>query len=240
MARYAIVGASRGVGLAIVQQLALEGQDARAISRKPPGASQHVEPFSADVTNPQSLVMALDGDFDAVFFTVESSGGLNGRGLFGARKAVRAVAYTGCINTLNAIATNGRRPRFILLSAMGVDRPSMLWTISNLMKAGMRDNMIDRERAVQASGLPYVILRSPILTDTNRRSDTISATQAIRPLSGTMKIGRAAVAAAMIKAARFAPFDSTWDLVPTQVGNAANWWTAERAKEPIPSAAMAI
>jgi uncharacterized protein YbjT (DUF2867 family) len=240
MARYAVVGASRGVGLAITEQLALDGEEVRAISRKPRNASRHIEPFPADVTNPHSLNTALNVDFDAVFFTVESSGGFDGRGLFASREAIRATTYIGCINTLDAIASSGRWPRFILLSAMGADRPSILWMISNLMKAGMRENMIGRERAVQASGLPYVILRSPILADTSAHSNAISATRAIHPLSGTMKIGRVDVAAALVRAARFAPSDSVWDVVPGPATQTVNWWTQEPPESPVPSAAWAV
>ena len=227
MARYAVVGASRGVGLALTEQLSRDGDGVRAISRSPLPGSSHVEPFSADVTNSGSLATALDDDFDAVFFTVESSGGVNGRGLFAKKDAVRETTYMGCVNTVQTIAKLGRRPRFILLSAMGVDQPSILWTVSSLMKAGMRGNMIDRERAVEASGLPYVILRSPILTDSSGGIAAVSATRPVHGLSGSMKIGRGDVAAAMIKAARFGPSDTTWDIMPGRSEDAAPWWRSE-------------
>lgn len=228
MKRYVVVGASRGVGLAIVEQLSHQGKYVRAISRHPGAASQYVEPVAADVTNPASLSIALDTDIEAVFFTVESAGGINGRGLFGSRAAIREVTYQGCVNTLNAITQKEHRPRFILMSAMGADKPSMLWTISNLMKAGMRDNMIGRERAVQGSGLPYVILRSPILTDAVAGIETVSATPATHALSGSMKIGRSDIAAALIEAAHFAPSCSTWDVVPDIVADAPDWWRSTR------------
>jgi hypothetical protein len=43
-----------------------------------------------------------------------------------------------------------------------------------------------------------------------------------------MKIGRADIAGAMIRAARFAPSGSVWDVVPGKLPAAAGWWKAGR------------
>ena len=94
MARYAVIGSSRGTGLAITRQLAAAGEHVRAISRNPPPAGAFVEPFVADVTDRASLARAFAGDLDAVFFTVDATGGIGDHQLFGSRGAIRAVTST--------------------------------------------------------------------------------------------------------------------------------------------------
>ena len=60
MKRYAVVGASSGVGREIVARLASQGASVRAISRSPLAADGLVEPYAADVTDASALHIPPD------------------------------------------------------------------------------------------------------------------------------------------------------------------------------------
>ena len=222
MARYAVIGSSHGTGLAITRQLAAAGEHVRAVSRNPPAGDTFVEPFVADVTDPASLARAFADDLDAVFFTVDATGGIAGHQLFGSRSAIRAVTYQGCVNTIEAVAAAPSRPAFILLSVMGVDQSSLVWTMLNIVKTGSKRNVLDREQALKASGIPYVILRAPRLTDEPGGVVPIAATAPDHKLA-SMSLPRNDLARTMIKAAQGAPRSSTWDIFPNAAGPVPEW-----------------
>lgn len=222
MARYAVIGSSRGTGLAITRQLSAAGQQVRAISRNPPPAGDFVEPFVADVTDPASLAQAFTGDLDAVFFTVDATGGMGDHQLFGSRSAIRAVTYQGCVNAIEATAAAPSRPAFILLSVMGVDQWSLVWTMLNLVKTGSKRNVLDRELALKASGVPYIILRAPRLTDAPGGTVPVAATPPTHKLA-SMSLPRSDLARTMIKAAQHAPRSSAWDVFADASGPVPPW-----------------
>lgn len=224
--RYAVVGASQGVGKLIVERLAAAGHDVRAISRNPPRSSPHVEPCKADVTDPRSISNALNASFDAVFFTVDITGGIGGHALFGSKTAIREVTYQGCVNAIEAARKAPTSPRFILLSVLGHDRGGAIWWMLNTVKPGTRQNIIDRERVLIASGLPYVVTRAPKLTDGDPDIVGTAATPARHKLVGGMSIARADLAMAMIRAADHAPANSIWDVYADADGPVAPWLQA--------------
>lgn len=216
MTRYAVIGASSGTGREIVRHLAERRLSVRAISRRPQPEQQGVEPFAADVTNAASITSALDGDFDAVFYTVDI------HGLRNSREAVRQVMYEGCVNAIRAASASSAR-RFVLLSVIGPDRPSWLWWILDAMKRGMRRNILDRERALRESGLPYVICRAPKLNDRPSGTASLAATLPEHRLRAGMGIPRAALAQALVRAAEAAPACTTWDVFTNEAGPAPAW-----------------
>lgn len=222
MARYAVIGASRGTGLAITRQLSAAGQHVRAISRSPPPASDFVEPFVADVTDPESLAPAFAGELDAVFFTVDATGGLGDHRLFGSRTEIRAVTYQGCVNAIEAVAAAPSGPAFILLSVMGVDQHSLAWSMLDVVKTGSKRNVLDRELALKASGVPYVVLRAPRLTDAQGGIVPVAATPPTHKLGG-MSLPRDDLARTLIKAAQCAPRPSTWDVFLDASGPFPDW-----------------
>ena len=221
--RYAVVGASQGTGLIITNELAAKGHYVRAISRTPPAASECIDPVSADVEQPESLQKALDGDFDAVFFTVDKTGGIGGHALFGNKEEIRAVTYHGCVNTIEAVKRLPSKPKFVLLSVLGHDKKAFLCSVLNTIKPGLRANVADREQALLSSGLPYVVLRAPKLDDEAGGKVGTSAVEAHQKLTGKMGISRADLALAMIKAADNAPANSIWDVMADDDGPVPDW-----------------
>jgi uncharacterized protein YbjT (DUF2867 family) len=215
MSRYAVVGASSGTGAQIVTHLAARGIPVRAISRNPRPHEDGVEPYAADVTDPAQLAKALDGEFDAVFFTVD----IQGSGL--KRDAIRTVMYDGCINSIRAARSGGAR-RFVLLSVIAPDRFSWVWWVLNAIKPGMRRNILDREEALRTSGIPYVIVRAPRLNDSSGGA-SITATLPEHRLDMTRGIARTDLAHALIRAAQAAPENSIWDIYVDADRPAPKW-----------------
>jgi nucleoside-diphosphate-sugar epimerase len=224
--RYAIVGSSRGTGLEIAKRLAFEGNSVRAISRHPPAATALIEPYAADVTDRAAMERALDAQFDAVFFTVDVTGGIGGRGLFGSRKYLREVTYQGCLNAIAAASRHRPLPTFTLLSVIGADSASFAWSVLNAVKRGLKQIILDREQALAQGDLPYVVVRAPVLTDEVGGKTPIAATKPSHKLDSKLKIARADLAKAMIQAAKHAPPRSTWDVFAGESDGAPAWLTA--------------
>jgi uncharacterized protein YbjT (DUF2867 family) len=220
MKRYAVIGASSGTGLALVHLLAGEQNAVRAISRRPPEASPLIEPFGADVTDAQSIAKALDGEFDAVFYTVDI------HGLFKRRDEIRAVMFEGCQNAIHAAEQIAVRPKFVLLSVMGVDRSSWMWWVLNMTKPGMQRNILEREQVVKESALSYVICRAPKLNDRSRGVVPVAATPPQHELDMNRSIPRADLARALFLAAERAPVNTTWDVFSEAAGPAPEWLLA--------------
>jgi uncharacterized protein YbjT (DUF2867 family) len=209
MTRYAVIGASSGTGRQIVRHLADKGVQVRAISRRPP-AEEGVEPYAADVTDPASIAKALEGDFDAVFYTVDI------HGLRNSRQRVRSVMYDGCVNAIHAAAAAGTK-RFVLLSVLDPNRPSWVWWLLNAIKPGMQRNILDRENALKNSGLSYVICRAPRLTD-GPGGVPVVVTAPKHRLDLRTGISRADLAKAMVRAAETASENTIWDVLTNANG----------------------
>jgi uncharacterized protein YbjT (DUF2867 family) len=210
-----VIGASSGTGLAIVRQLASQGVHVRAVSRHPPEAAAFIEPVAADVTDAGAMIGVLDGDFDAVFYTVDIHG-------FKSREQVRAVMYDGCVNAIRATG-RARNAKFVLLSVIGPDKPSWVWGLLGMVKRGMKKNVIDREQALIGSGLPYVICRAPKLNDKTGGVVAIAATTPTHRLDMKMGISRTDLATALICAAKAAPDRTTWDVFADPQGPVPDW-----------------
>jgi hypothetical protein len=118
----------------------------------------------------RSITKALDGEFDAVFYTVDI------HGLFKPRKHIRTVMFQGCLNSIHAAAQAGVPPKFVLLSVIGPDQPSWVWWVLNATKPGMQRNILDRERVLKDSGLSYVICRAAKLNNEAGGTVPVAAT----------------------------------------------------------------
>ena len=225
MTRYAVIGASSGTGREIVRYLAERMIPVRAISRRPGPAQEGVEPFAADVTDPVSIAKALEGGFDAVFYTVD----IHGRRL--SREAVRRVMYEGAVNAIRAAIAGGTK-RFVLLSVIGPERPSWVWWLLNALKPGMRNNIVDREQILEASGIDFVILRAPRLNDKQEGQAALAATAPMHRLEMKMGISRADLARALVRAAEAAPARTVWDVFTGEAGEAPAWLGPPARLEP--------
>ena len=99
---FCIVGATRGTGLLIAQQLLEGGSNVRIIARDLDKASRllgnRVDVRQGDVTDARSIRDAIAGDYRAIFFTVAATGGMDGRALFGSKTKIREVTYQGLLN----------------------------------------------------------------------------------------------------------------------------------------------
>lgn len=218
MKRYAVIGASSGVGLEIVKHLAERGDFVRAIARRPQAADRLIEPWAADVTDAAAMGSALDGDFDAVFFTVD----IHGKGL--QREQVRKVMVDGSANAVAAAKAAGVK-RFVLLSVIGPDKGSWVWWLLNAMKPGMRDNVLERELALAASGIEFVVCRAARLVDgTDARATVVTPPHHRMDMVRSIKRGN--LAQTLVKAAEHAPSNSTWDVFSAARGDAATLWAA--------------
>lgn len=216
MKTYAVVGASSGTGRALTQLLADRGDNVRAISRNPPEQRAGITPYSADVTDSDSIKSALAAPFDAVFFTVDI------HGLTQSRESIRAAMYEGCVNAIDAALAGGAK-RFILLSVIGADQPSWVWWILNSLKRGMQRNIVDREKALKASRMPYVIIRAPKLKDGPIGTLPLAATPFEHRLDMKLGVFRSELALALVAAADRAPKNSQWDVFTAEAGPVPAW-----------------
>jgi uncharacterized protein YbjT (DUF2867 family) len=222
MNKFAVIGASSGTGLEIVRLLASRGQQVRAISRRPPSATDFIEPFSADVTDAKAIAQALDGDFDAVFFTAD----IHKR--FASRQEVRSLMFDGLMNTIDALKHRSNPPKLVLLSVIGPDKPSWVWHLLNLAKRGMRQNVIDREAALIDSGLPHVIVRAARLVDGEGTTgqgpaSAVTVTPATHRLDMKRTMGRRELAFTLVAAAQSAPARSVWDVFAGNAESVPGW-----------------
>jgi len=220
MKKYAVIGASSGTGLEIVRMLAAQGHHVRAISRRPLEATVFIEPVSADVTNATAIAKALEGDFDAIFFTAD----IHKRSA--SKQEVRSLMFDGFMNVVRAAKSHAIAPRLVLLSVIGPDKPTWVWHLLNTLKRGMRQNVLDREAELQKSGLPYVIMRAARLVDTPGDQSGVGKTTVTRPvhkLDMKTTMNRKELARVMGAAAQSAPKNSVWDVFGSEHESVPKW-----------------
>jgi uncharacterized protein YbjT (DUF2867 family) len=215
---YCIVGATRGTGLLIAQQLSASESNVRVVARDPDKASRLVgrraDVHPGDVTDARSIQDAICGVYQAIFFTVSATGGIDGRALFGSKTMIREVTYQGLINVVDAARASGFEGRIVLPSVVGADRSSFIISVLNTIKSGLQRNLIERELYLRASGLDYTIVRAPILTNMPAGQLNVRITRAINKLTVESKISRGDLARVMILASQQAVASrKTFDLV---------------------------
>ena len=201
---FCVVGATRGTGLQIATQLLQRGSKVRVVARNPRKASQLLGPQSevidGDVTAPGSLGAAINAACQAIFYAVDVSNGIAGRGLFSSVSLIRDVTYQGLVNVVETAKANGFRGRIVLLSGIGCDRLSLAGMVLNAVKGNLQKNMVDREQYLKHSGLDYVVCRGAILTDEPLGQQRIQITAPIHSLSPRRKLARADFARVLIAA----------------------------------------
>jgi nucleoside-diphosphate-sugar epimerase len=215
---FCIVGATRGTGLLIAQQLVEGESDVRVVARDPDKASRllgsRADVRPGDVTDARSIQAAIGGVYKAIIFTVSATGGIDGRALFGSKTRIREVTYQGLLNVVAAARSSGFEGRIVLASVWGVDRPSLIMSVLNTIKSGLQRNLMARERYLRASGLDYSIVRAPILTNAPAGEANVRITRAINKLTARAKVSRGDLARVMILASQQAVASrKTFDLV---------------------------
>jgi nucleoside-diphosphate-sugar epimerase len=204
-ARFCIIGATRGTGLLIAQQLLQGGSNVTVVVRDPGKARRllgnRTDVRRGDVTDAGSIRDAIAEDYRAIFFTVAATGGVDGRALFGSQTQIREVTYQGLLNVVDAARSIGFQGRITLASVVGADRSSLIISILNTIKSGLQRNLMERELYLRASGLDYTIVRAPILTSASAGQTNIRITPAVHRLTAGPKISRGDLARVMILAA---------------------------------------
>jgi nucleoside-diphosphate-sugar epimerase len=207
-AQFCIVGATRGTGLLIAQQLLRRGSTVKVVARDAGKASEvlghQVEVRQGNVTNPGSLQQAIAEDCKAIFFTVAATGGVDGRGLFGSQARIREVTYQGLANVIEAARSCGFSGRIILPSLAGLGRRSVMIRILDKVKPGLQRNLIERELLLRTSGYDYTIVRAPILVNAPAGETEIHIAKAIHKLTARSKISRGDLARIMVLASEHA------------------------------------
>jgi uncharacterized protein YbjT (DUF2867 family) len=204
-APYCVIGCTRGTGLQIARQLAHRGASVRAIARDP-GKARDLLPSgidirAGDVTDPGSLRRAGLGECGAIFFAVDITGGVAGRGWFRPADQIRAVTYRGLVNAVDAAKEAGFAGRFMLLSGMGSELPSFTGKLLNAMKGNLQNNQRDRDAYLRNSGLDWTIGRGGVLTNEAGGGADIRITPPVHRLSMFRRVARPDFARALIAAA---------------------------------------
>lgn len=198
----AVIGATRGTGLAAMQQLIGAGRPAVAVARSVEKArglfGDKATPVYGDVTRPETLAEAIDPDWAGIVFTVDITGGIAGRGMFASREKIRAVMYGGLVNTVEACRQRGFKGRLVLLSTIGLTQPSTGMKILNWVKPGLRDHSIDKGEYLKKSGLDWTVVRAGILNDKPGGAHALTITAQDRPLEMRYQIARADLARVML------------------------------------------
>lgn len=198
----AIIGATRGTGLAAMRELIATGRPATAVVRSLEKArslfGDKAGVVYGDVTRPETLAQAIDPDWAGIVFTVDITGGVAGRGMFASREKIRAVMYGGLVNTVEACKQRGFKGRLVLLSTIGLSLPSTGMKILNWVKPGLRDHSLDKAEYLKKSGLDWTVVRAGILNDKPAGSHALIVTAQDRPLEMRYQIARADLARVML------------------------------------------
>jgi putative NADH-flavin reductase len=193
--RIAIIGASGGTGIQVVERATARGHDVTAVVRTPAKlgrlTSAPIEIAQADVTDRASLVAALRG-CDAVVFSV---------GPESARQPT-SLRELGIRNTIEASREAGV-PRILAVSASGItsagDDPFTRLVLKPIVQRVLREPFRDlraAEDVLTASDAEWTIVRPPRLTDRPRAGHYRS--RAVKNVTGGLSISRGDLADAVV------------------------------------------
>jgi putative NADH-flavin reductase len=189
-----VIGASRGIGLKVVEQAIEKGYDATALVRDPssmPFAHRNLDITQGDVLERETLKDAVKGS-DALVFTV---------GIMPTRTPVR-VFSEGTRNVLDAMKETGVK-FLIAVTGMGAGDSKGYWGFAYRFiysLASIKTIYEDKdrqERLIKESDIEWIIVRPAFLTDgpLTGRYQVLTDMKIIRPGS----ISRADVAHFILK-----------------------------------------
>ncbi len=193
MPRILVFGATRGVGLETVKRLLASGSAqvsafARAASASKLSALPGLTVLQGDVRDPAAVAAALAPGYDALIIS------LGGAGIW----AADDTCSVGTAHILAALQAAGAAPRLVVCSSMGAreSRGHIGGFVRWLLTHPLADKDL-QEAAVEASGLPYCIVRPTGLSDAAPRGLGALACVATGP-TPTSRIARADVAEFLI------------------------------------------
>jgi len=196
-----VIGGTRATGLLIARLLVEKGAKVRALARDPTRATTQLGPdveiVQGDITREETLPRALDGVRHIIF----TAGRRSGRPVMAAQ--IKRTEYGGVLNTLAAARSVGFAGRFLYMTASGIVRTSF-WSLAlNIYKGNTLKWRKRAETAIRASGLPYTIIRTGVLTNQPGGVREIEVTQKPLPLSPRYRIPREDVAAVFVAALEY-------------------------------------
>lgn len=200
----AVFGATRGTGLEIIRCLAAKGVPAVALARDPHRAQEIIGDSArivqGDVTRPATLEKAIQPEWRAIHFTVDITGGIGGRGMFGKREEIYGTVCGGLINTVEAAKQAGFTGQIVLLSTVGLKIGSFSAWMLDTIKRGLLQASIDKGEYLRNSGLDYSIVYAGILNNKPGGSTRLLLEQKEMPMKPSLKIARRDLARVMVAA----------------------------------------
>jgi NAD(P)-dependent dehydrogenase (short-subunit alcohol dehydrogenase family) len=189
-----VIGGTRGTGKAVVEQLIEQGRSCTLLARNVDKAKalfgNAVDIFYGDVTLPESLQTVLTSEFAAIVYTVDITGGVGGRGFFASRQKINEIVYGGVVNTIDVIKAQGFKKQFILLTTLGLDKPSVMMTLLNMIKSGVVQASKDKAAYLIQSGLPYTIIQAGALHDGTVSRQSLALVSEELPMQMDYQISR--------------------------------------------------
>ena len=157
-----IFGAAGGSGHELVKQALAQGHEVTAFVRNP-GAIRTEHPklkvVQGDALDAARVALAVAGQ-DAVLFAI----GIN-------RRSTMTVCTDATRNIIAAMKEHGVR-RFLVLSAYGASETKDTALYSKVLRALIGKRVADKDRQeelIRASGLDWVLVRPPLLTNGAQR-----------------------------------------------------------------------
>eukprot|EP00878_Enallax_costatus_P001844 GHUV01002002.1.p1 GENE.GHUV01002002.1~~GHUV01002002.1.p1 ORF type:complete len:298 (+),score=86.12 GHUV01002002.1:151-1044(+) len=214
-----VAGATGGVGQIATAKLLERGYKVRALTRKPEKTKQlfnnhpNLEVATADLREPGGLSSVVDG-VDAVCCATGTTAFPSNR--WEGNNGPRPTDLEGPQNLIRACPKSLKR--FVFVTSAGVERQQQFpWAILNTF--GVLRFKRESEKALQASGLPYTIIRPSRLTDGPYTSYDLNTL--LKSTSGSRKevtlaaddsllgeASRIAVAEAMVQALQLSSTDN--------------------------------
>ncbi|MEV4536499.1 SDR family oxidoreductase [Asanoa sp. NPDC049518] len=188
--RIAVFGATGGTGRQVIQQACAAGHEVVAVVRDPDRLGESLPRLSvvrADVMDPATFTSAIEG-CDAVVSALGSRAG----------RVPTTICADGTASIVRAMRTAGVG-RLVVVSAGTVttagDGPLTRLVLKPLLGRLFAHTIADKRRmeeAVRASGLQWMIVRPPRLTDGPRTGAYRSAVG--RNVRGALRVSRADLA----------------------------------------------
>jgi NAD(P)-dependent dehydrogenase (short-subunit alcohol dehydrogenase family) len=198
-----VIGGTRGTGKLVVEQLIKQGCPCTILARNVAKAQglfgDAVNIVYGDVTSPDSLEKVLaPAAFAAIVYTVDITGGIGGRGFFADRQQVMDVVYGGVVNVVNALQAQDFNNQFVLLTTLGLEKPSLIMKLLNIIKPGVIQASQDKAAYLMKSGLPYTIVQAGALHDGAVSDTPLVLVQKEIPMQMNYRISRQHLAQVLV------------------------------------------